>query len=47
MSRDISTLCLVIIMLAAAAAGLSACNTAEGFGKDLSGAGESIQSVFN
>ncbi len=28
-------------------AGLSACNTAEGFGKDLSGAGDSIQGVFN
>ncbi|MGB4057945.1 MAG: entericidin EcnA/B family protein [Alphaproteobacteria bacterium] len=43
MNRKILTLCLFLLV----GAGLSACNTAEGFGKDLSGAGDSIQGVFN
>lgn len=43
MSRKTILLCLLGLTLA----GLSGCNTAEGFGKDLSQAGDSIQGVFN
>jgi predicted small secreted protein len=43
MSRNVVILCLLVFT----ATGLSACNTAEGFGKDLSGAGDAIQGVFN
>lgn len=43
MSRNLLTLCLLVAM----GAGLSACNTAEGVGKDLSSAGDAIQGVFN
>lgn len=43
MSRNVLTLCLFVVM----GVGLSACNTAEGVGKDLSSAGDAIQGVFN
>jgi predicted small secreted protein len=43
MNRNVLTLGLLVLV----GMGLSACNTAEGFGRDLSGAGDAIQGVFN
>lgn len=43
MSRNILTLCFLALVMV----GLSACNTARGFGQDLSGAGDTIQGVFD
>lgn len=42
MKKSILILAVVIFPLLA----LSACNTAEGFGRDLEGAGRSIQDTF-
>ncbi|HQX28246.1 MAG TPA: entericidin A/B family lipoprotein [Alphaproteobacteria bacterium] len=43
MNRNVLTLGLLVLV----GMGLSACNTAEGVGKDLSSAGDAIQGVFN
>lgn len=47
MSRNVFMNVTILCLLVLACAGLSACNTAEGFGRDLSGAGDAIQGVFN
>ena len=38
---------LILGLLVLAGIGLAGCNTAEGIGKDLSSAGDTIQDVFN
>ncbi len=47
MGQNVSMKVAIVCLLVLACAGLSACNTAEGFGRDLSGAGDAIQGVFN
>lgn len=43
MNRNVLTLCLLILV----GLGVSACNTMEGMGKDLSSAGDALQDTFN
>ncbi len=37
---------MLVLMLAFGAVALTGCNTADGFGKDLKGAGEAIDRTF-
>lgn len=43
MSRNV----LIVLLLVLTMVGVTACNTAEGLGKDMSAAGDAIQGVFN
>ena len=46
MLKKLMLIC-VIALLTTAAAGLSACQTAEGFGKDMENAGKNIQKAVD